>query len=1080
MQTVLHRLPMQRIGIVLLHFSLLVTGIQAAVAAETASDICDVAGIRHGLFVILADDAELALDLASTEPVLVFLASSSQKVAALRKQVVAEGLHGRVTVDASAFNRLPLIDNLAAVCVVTGSAPTVGRDECLRILRPGGKLLTLQGGRWASEEKPRPDGVDDWREYHHDAAMTDRSNDLIAGPAQGIQWLAGDNSIQPAKMGVRVIGSLVVQVDQWGVVARDAYSGLPVWRRADLKPANSLRYAFLADQRRLYLVPSGSDSNAALPPHMVSLDLATGNNVLQFTEGVRLGWAAVGITAEENKQLERTDRERAEANKLRAVNTYKSLQARQAEGVLLQTLDDRMVALDAATGKRLWSQEASGRSEVRDPRRGTRQTVDHRWHHPLILDGQVYAVEGVPAPSWSYTHWPMGTARAVHCFDLKTGRPQWVWSWPKQLGDVPAAYNMTPVGDWLGLMLRADAFNKSRPSAVFVRRDGTGYKYAHDTPYGKEIGGGHSHARLLFVDGKVWVNGTTKPVGTIDLTQPGDKALWGMQYADLTRPVGCTVSRATPNYVFGSLTTYSLSENAIEHTNAARSVCDVGATPAAGMTFITPTQCFCAPYLPGFKAFHPRPFLGQEQLDRLEKGPAVPAAKTDLPSDWPMYMADARRSNWTDAEMPKRIRPVWTIRPVDEVSDHPITAEWRDNWYTGGPVTTVSIAEGVAVFALVDRQQIVSVDPVTGQERWRATVDGRIDTSPTINQGFVYLGTRNGWVYALNRDSGELAWRFFAAPRRDRMLAFGQLESCWPLHGSLLVEEDGIWAIAGRHNDTDAGMWWWRLHPTTGRPIASGRLGSDGLSTEVGVGRRSDGRQSGANTPAVSDGKLVFLAGMHLEKRDGRLVDRPMCRGEGSEGEHKWWADNFSYDILIPGNQGLVFDYTQMGGYKMPYYGFTQAAVYAYRGKDFLHAGGTTTEQHRGGDRGGRRTMVSRFRKLDELTKAPHPKQPGRLMTRGAELIWQGPYHESDGTGLGGMAVAGDAVLVGFSVENRDHWRARDEMPHRLRIFDYTTGAKRQEDLQLPSKPVLHGVSAGAGRVFVSCVDGSIVCLGAE
>jgi hypothetical protein len=101
------------------------------------------------------------------------------------------------------------------------------------------------------------------------------------------------------------------------------------------------------------------------------------------------------------------------------------------------------------------------------------------------------------------------------------------------------------------------------------------------------------------------------------------------------------------------------------------------------------------------------------------------------------------------------------------------------------------------------------------------------------------------------------------------------------------------------------------------------------------------------------------------------------------------------------------------------------------------------------------------------------------MMTVGADLLWAAPYPESDGTGLGGLAVAGDAVFVAFSVENRDHWRARDEMPHRLRSFDYKTGDKRQDDLALPAKPVLHGVSAGASHVYVACEDGSIVCFGA-
>ncbi|MHC4198772.1 MAG: outer membrane protein assembly factor BamB family protein [Planctomycetota bacterium] len=454
-------------------------------------------------------------------------------------------------------------------------------------------------------------------------------------------------------------------------------------------------------------------------------------------------------------------------------------------------------------------------------------------------------------------------------------------------------------------------------------------------------------------------------------------------------------------------------------------------------------------------------------------------ARSTAPADWPMYMANARRGNWTGAHIPGGLRQLWAIRPVEEDRRHPIVAEWRDNWYTQGPVTPVSVAEGVAVFALVDRQQIVSVDPGNGKERWRATVDGRVDTSPTISGGLVYAGTRNGWVYALNRESGKLVWRFFAAPRREMMLAFGQLESRWPLHGSILVDGGGVWAIAGRHNDADGGLWWWRLDPVTGEPTASGRLGSDDLSTEVGVQRRSDGKPSGANTPAVSDGRLLFLAGIYLEKRGDMLVGIDIRRGEGSRGEHSWWADNFKYDVLIPGNQGLVFDYTQMGGYKMPYYGFTQAAVYAYKGRDFLHAGGTTTEQHRGGHRGGRRTTVTRFRKFEKLREVPHPRQENRRMKLGAEVLWAAPYHESDGTGLGGLAVAGDAVLVGFSVENRDHWRAAKEMPHRLRVLDYETGEKRQDDLALPAKPVLHGVTAGAGRVYVACENGGIVCMGA-
>jgi hypothetical protein len=510
-----------------------------------------------------------------------------------------------------------------------------------------------------------------------------------------------------------------------------------------------------------------------------------------------------------------------------------------------------------------------------------------------------------------------------------------------------------------------------------------------------------------------------------------------------------------------------LDKKQIRHTNAARAVCDVGAIPADGMTFVTPTQCFCMPYLPGFKAFHPRAFAGEEKLARLEKGQVGRAVEKGSPRDWPMYMANPQRGNWSAGKAPEKLQPLWTIRPVVEPDKPVISAEWRDNWYYQGSVTPVAIAEGVAVFAAVDRQQVVAIDPATGQERWRRTVDGRIDSTPTIRNGMIYVGTRNGWAYALNRDTGEMVWRFFAAPRRERMLAYGQLESCWPLHGSLLVEDDGVWIVAGRHNDADAGMWWWRLDPLTGERLTSGRLGGDELSSAVGVGVRSDGRQSGANSPIVSNGKLLLLSGIYLEKRNGELVDHPVPALSGPN-DWLYWGPRFAYELMFPGNQGLLFNSREMNGYKMSYYGFTQAVGYAYRGRDFIHSGETTSLVHRGGDRS-RRPDVIRFQKLE--------KPDAGL---GAKVVWRAPYHEAFTTGFGALAVAGDSAFVAFSVENKEFEAQRKDMPHRLRTLNYASGERRQDDLRLPARPSLNGISIGEGRVYVTCQDGSIVCFGVE
>ena len=86
-----------------------------------------------------------------------------------------------------------------------------------------------RAGGWQVVEKPRPDDIDDWPQYFDDGAGSDLSQELRAGPAHGLQWEAGPH--HTTKIGVRVVGSVWLGVEQAGLVARHAFSGLPPWRR---------------------------------------------------------------------------------------------------------------------------------------------------------------------------------------------------------------------------------------------------------------------------------------------------------------------------------------------------------------------------------------------------------------------------------------------------------------------------------------------------------------------------------------------------------------------------------------------------------------------------------------------------------------------------------------------------------------------------------------------------------------------------------------------------------------------------------------------------------------------------------
>ena len=73
--------------------------------------------------------------------------------------------------------------------------------------------------------------------------------------------------------------------------------------------------------------------------------------------------------------------------------------------------------------------------------------------------------------------------------------------------------------------------------------------------------------------------------------------------------------------------------------------------------------------------------------------------------------------------------------------------------------------------------------------RGRFTTGARVDSPPACHEGGVVFGSADGWVYRVRASDGELEWKFRAAPVERRIGAFGQLESAWPVHGSVLVHE---------------------------------------------------------------------------------------------------------------------------------------------------------------------------------------------------------------------------------------------------------------------------------------------------
>jgi len=220
--------------------------------------------------------------------------------------------------------------------------------------------------------------------------------------------------------------------------------------------------------------------------------------------------------------------------------------------------------------------------------------------------------------------------------------------------------------------------------------------------------------------------------------------------------------------------------------------------------------------------------------------------------DWPCFRHDAARTGGSETAVPT-----------------PLKQEWQTA--IGGRLTQPVAAGGALFVASIDTHTLFALDAATGRRLWSYTAGGRIDSPPTVHEGSVLFGAADGCVHCLRASDGALAWRFLAAPTDRSHMAFEQLESVWPVHGSVLVldescshsGEDELWCVAGRSMFLDGGLRLWRLDPATGRILSRTVL----QDREPGSGDDLESYVSWLNMPTALpdilsfDGRRVFMRG---------------------------------------------------------------------------------------------------------------------------------------------------------------------------------------------------------------------------
>jgi outer membrane protein assembly factor BamB len=850
---------------------------QLATPEQQAEEILKACEIKGGLIIhIGCGDGRLSAALRAGEGYLVHgLDTSQNNIERARQYLQSLGVYGAVSVDKLEGDSLPYIDNLVNL-VVAEELGTVPMSEVMRILCPDGVAYIRNNGQWAKTVKPRPKAIDEWTHYLYDASNNAVSHDDVVAPPRRMQWVGSPryarhhDRMSSVSAAVSAGGRVFYIMDEashvsilipakWALIARDAFNGTILWKRpidkwfTHLWPLKSgpaqLPRRLVTDGDHVY-------ATLSLDAPLTALDAATGETLRTYegtgaAEEIILSDGVLFVLANDAVQKPDYDGSR-----------------RFARGAGAKFWDEaprKLVAVRADDGALLWA---------------ARQR---------ILPGTLAADEQRVV---------FHDGLSVVCLDRKTGEDIWRSKPIARADEIRSFY--VPI-----LVLYEDPSAGSGQAVVLFSggetaglQTGSWYTSGKDTmtalsaTTGEVLwtayhppSGYRSPEDLLVANGLVWTGETTsgRAVGVFTGRDPrtGDvKSEFSPDVEVYWFHHRCYRGKATDNYLLMSRAGTEFLDVRNKQwipNHWTRGACLYGVMPANGLLYNPPHPCACylESKLYGFNALAPAPtgprIASRAEIDaRLEKGPAYGQienrnSKIENSNDWPTYRHDAARSGRASTTVPSALERAWHAG-------------------IGGRLTSPVVAGGKVFVGSVDSHTLHVLDAASGEKLWCYTAGGRIDSPPTFHRGRVLFGSADGWVYCLDASDGALLWRFLAAPMDQRLTAFEQLESVWPVHGSVLVRDDVLYCVAGRSMFLDGGLHVLRLDAKTGRLLSQTVLNERDPATGTDLHTYVSWLNMPPALPDVlsSDGRHIYMRSQPFTLEQVRFLCSMIQRFMGS------------------------------------------------------------------------------------------------------------------------------------------------------------------------------------------------------
>ncbi len=1083
----------------------------AATPQDQAQNIMKETGIQGGLVVhVGCGDGKLTSALRVNDSYLVHgLDANPQNVATAREQIQSSGLYGDVTVEQIKNGYLPYVDNSVNL-VVGEDLGDVSIDEVMRVLTPDGAAYIRKGGQWATISKARPKGMDEWTHYLYDATNNAVSRDTIVDLPTHIQWIGepktarSHDHLSSISAAVSSGGRVFYIADEgskaslafparWSLIARDAFNGVLLWKKP-IGPWEGHLRGFRSGPpevaRRLVAVGDRVYVTLGYGKPVTVLDAATGDIVKAY-EGTK-------------DTLEIAHRDGILYLVTGEMDIAEVVRRRSASPPPRQKA---VLAIEAHTGNRVWSKSNPDTQELMPL---TLTVTEDRvfFQNP---DNVICLDAGDGSEVWRASR-PIQTQR-------------WGWSTPTL-----AVYE--------NIVLSADRAApdstqiEDRPEQVQwdpSSRGGEappGELIAFSAENGEELWrcecreAYNAPPDVLVIDGLLWTGdlvhrkdpgitvARSVTSGEIKKERPEDQDFFSFGMGHHR----CYRNKATEDYVLlgrSGIEYLDVDSGKVIANHWIRGACQYGIMPANGLTYVPPHSCACfiEAKLNGFLAIAADKYRQQARPNRtngkrLEKGPAfgriveVSGPEIGVEDQWPTYRCDPSRSGRIETAMPTKLENAWKQE-------------------LGGNLSPPVAAAGKVFVADVDRHTLYALDARTGDIVWSYTAGGRIDSPPTIYRELALFGSADGYVYCLRESDGALVWRFRAAPEDQRIVAYGRLESLWPVHGNILVlEEDWeespntgrntrrpvAYATAGRSSYIDGGIYLYKLDARTGEILAQSCVNH--RDPETGLPPQDTAR--GVNMPGAlpdvlsSDGEFIYMRHTRFDRECVKQEPNvPHLFSPAGFLDDSWWHRTY---WLYGTDMSSGWGGWTVAGNKRPagrllavdqstIYGFGRLNQYARHGS---HVGVPDPllpwPPPERADRGRGNTHYELFAcaKDPELSEEviPATDRRGERREENVSSKWSKPIDLV----VRAMVLADDTLFIAGPPEllttpngpgNIHAAQAAYQGKKGASLWAVSTNnGEKIAEHKLDSPPVLDGMIAANGSWYISTMDGSVVCLG--